>query len=485
MVFLLSLMGGVFSCSSLPPEKSFSESHIEPLSEMQEVPQSLRPQSLSETMSWFLENYRFEDQLNYSYEQLYQVMRSGDIDKVHQQLFENPENPARRLFRFYGVPQDKEYTFYLGKQTPRSLGETQFQVYLEKLNAQTFLLESTFEVFLKQGPLAFPQVLDRFAANLLQPAQGLVYQRTYQNTQSLDRLDYETLWRLKHSYPYLYPLLQRYVFFHSLLGPLRDIPQIVDLQASPNWKNLEKDYPVLIPWFKRFQRFIDSHITLKNKEEETLVYFNINSQKSQSRALFALDQEGLVPVKHFESIGPQYGFQLQKLQDFEFFSDFVIEAHIFGLHLTVDQLRAKLKLQLSPTYGKVSYELLPQVRVRAEGSLFGWVPKSLINVLIPSNLEEILRNFVEEMIRDGGTQGYLEVQAVPDGFLWKTHSRQKFLNNGFLQFAAHFVRVKFHLTPEQRQEFGTLLLRILYALEELPLPPLLSSPTEQESSSTE
>lgn len=419
------------------------------------------PNSISETLYWLLHNEDFDPQFEKKYDLLLDAALLGDLDLLYTRLSPHPFRSNVREISVYGVPDAGQYRFALGSNSPKQMGESQIRIQLQQQDPRHYILQTSLEVFFKeQDVYTLPRVLDQFYQNLIQPNENQQFQAGLRS-----RNDTETLWRIKKSYPYLYEFIREYITFFSLTDPEKEIPQKMDISGTLNWTRLERHYPNLVQWLKKFRRILNSHIMLKDKEDNILTYFNTNSREFLLRSIFAVDFDGLVPMQSLEQIGANYGQKIQNLQDYHFNAEFLLDADVLGLQIIVKDLKAKLHLNLTPEVGKLTYQFLPDCTVEVKGNFFYFLPKTMIDALIPSNIEELIRQFIEEMIREQGVQGGLVIRKVENGYLWKTYTRQNLLNNGFLKVAANFVRLKFNLTPTQRQEFQELFLRLVCAFE--------------------
>ncbi|MEK7487082.1 MAG: hypothetical protein AABZ60_22365 [Planctomycetota bacterium] len=421
------------------------------------------PSSVAETFFLFVQNLQFHKDFEKEYDRVLDAIFSGDLARFYSALYPTPRARIREL-RFYGIPKEGAYTFYLGDHRPEKRGETQLKIQLKQENELRYVLKTSLELFLPDHPIdTLPQVLDRFYENLLQPAKQQLFQKGLHS-----KNDTETLWRVKHSYPYLYELIHHYVSLYSLMAPEKEIPQKVDICGTVNWVRLQHDYPKLTEWMQKFRRVMNSHITFQDEDNRILTYWNMNSRELTLRSKFAIDFDGLVPMNDRTEVGMNYGFKLQELKAYDFFADFLLDLNVLGLQIEIKNLKAHLHLTLNPQEGRLTYEFLPDCDVSVQGNLLYFLPKGMIDMLLPSNIEELIKNFIGELIREQSAQGGLVITKVENGYLWKIYSKQHLLNNGFLQIAANFVRLKFNLTPEQRSELGEMFLRIVFAFAEQP-----------------
>lgn len=108
------------------------------------------------------------------------------------------------------------------------------------------------------------------------------------------------------------------------------------------------------------------------------------------------------------------GFALSDFQDEKFKSMVDAKVTAKGLTLIIRALTVKLHYKNSPTGPNlfVHFNTPPSVS-KVEGALFGVIPVWLIDLLIPSNLEAIIKDFIQKLAQGNFGRGFtIEIEAV-------------------------------------------------------------------------
>ena len=114
----------------------------------------------------------------------------------------------------------------------------------------------------------------------------------------------------------------------------------------------------------------------------------------------------LLPLAGSRNLGNPTGISLTDQGLTQFYAEFDINLNMVGLHLDVLSLQVPIDYHLNGRGVHLNACLLhPPDTIQAGGRAFGFLPLWLIDMLIPSNVEKITRDFFQALAMGNDGQG--------------------------------------------------------------------------------
>jgi len=141
--------------------------------------------------------------------------------------------------------------------------------------------------------------------------------------------------------------------------------------------------------------------------------------------------------------------------------DLTSEGRVAGLGFDLRGLRHRAKVERAPGTGfryEVAYDREPS-RAALSGQAFGLVPLDVVDILIPSTVEGLLREFLRVFTRGNAGRGAVVsggVSAAPDGRV-ELRLESEVPQNALVRFALKVARPRLAPNPEVRAELRALL----------------------------
>jgi hypothetical protein len=130
-----------------------------------------------------------------------------------------------------------------------------------------------------------------------------------------------------------------------------------------------------------------------------------------------------------------------------------IHLNIVGMQLKIDTLPVVLDYRHSDAGPHLEARLVqaPQ-KIEASGSVYGVIPVWMVDLLIPSNVQEIMNRFFQTLaMGNGGIGSMIRIYSFPEqaskqSFLF--HTDAEVLANGTLKLGFNLQRKFFSMPPE-------------------------------------
>ena len=227
--------------------------------------------------------------------------------------------------------------------------------------------------------------------------------------------------------------------------PYQDGSQIVDFQIRFNREAFARIYPEIGAVLDLLKGMIYFNGRIFDDQDRLMGMVEFDSADDllvlQCRVLGGL----LLPLNGSWTAGDSSGINLTDQALTQFYAEFDIHLNMLGLHLGVLSLQVPIDYQLNGGGLRLEACLLhsPDM-VQADGRVFGFLPLWLIDMLIPSNVEKITKDFFEVLAMGNDGQGgrieFAGLQRAPlkNGLLVAADAEA--LSNGTIKLAFHLQR---------------------------------------------
>ncbi|TGK00288.1 hypothetical protein EHQ53_09705 [Leptospira langatensis] len=242
------------------------------------------------------------------------------------------------------------------------------------------------------------------------------------------------------SYPALAKFMQYYFGMDSLLKVQHDgkIPGLTAFAFEGNIEQtLMRDYPDFGDYLDDIKYLGFIKVRLMNLQGRSLGEFAIESKSREIRFKFYTHNGKVIPYDTKGNFYPQDGFLLTSLTDFPFIAKASVEANLYGLVLENDDIQLLGRFSNTANSGVLSLKVTKIKEFDVSGAFAYFAPSWAINIFVPGNLQSIIYEFTETVVKANngkGTSVVLRWDRDASKTLMKTQIETEFLDNFFIRF---------------------------------------------------
>ena len=198
-----------------------------------------------------------------------------------------------------------------------------------------------------------------------------------------------------------------------------EIDSIVSSQASPrdgslkfnfrsrfNQPAVAANYPEIGAVLDKLSGMVYFNGRFFNDQNQMIGFVELDSADNSLLLQFRTRKGSLLPLAGAGAAETSAGINLTNQDRLQLYTEFDIHLNIVGLHLEVASLHVPVIYSLNNRIGCIKACLVqPPEKISAGGRAFGLFPLWLIDILIPSNVEQITRDFFELLATGNNGQG--------------------------------------------------------------------------------
>jgi hypothetical protein len=265
---------------------------------------------------------------------------------------------------------------------------------------------------------------------------------------ALNQQSKKVLYGIATEFPNLCGLLRQYVDIDAVIPTnLEPIAEDVmfDLKGRLNRDALVTDYPEMAKLLHMFEGMASIRSRVFDVHNGRLLTLQIDFQRNLANIQFRTFNGRLFPMRSTRESEAYSGFRLidTKATRFKVISD--IHISMVGLHFDIEGLQMAIEYANGEDGLRLKASMKQSPRaVVISGRVLGVFPVWLVDLLIPSNVEEITVNFLETLAKSNGGQGAeVELGSPPplpsNNSLW-LRADAEIVSNGTLKLGSHFQR---------------------------------------------
>jgi len=225
----------------------------------------------------------------------------------------------------------------------------------------------------------------------------------------LNRPSLQVLGGFAFEFPDLFKTITHFFEIENIVSsitPNQDGSQIVDFRIRINREAFAGMYPEIGAVLDVLKGMIYFNGRVFDDQDRLMGMVEFDSAEDlfilQCRVLGGL----LLPLNGSRIAGSSIGINLTDQALTQLYAEFDIHLNMVGLHLEVLSLQVPIDYQLNGGDLRLEACLLqPPDMVQADGRVFGFLPLWLIDMLIPSNVEKITRDFFQALATGNDGQG--------------------------------------------------------------------------------
>lgn len=264
----------------------------------------------------------------------------------------------------------------------------------------------------------------------------------------LDERSLRVMYGFAKDFPHLFAVFNQYFSVEKVVSgdvPESTGPIVFDVVVRINRNAIEKDYPYLGKLFSRIKSMLNYQGTLfdmQNRPISTILFdgnlFRFSTGfKSQAGRFFALDKNS--------NIIREPGVDLTVAGKQEFYMLHTFRLNMVGLKMNIEALKVDLVYyhDVNSTYVAANVRQTPE-KITTEGLILGFIPVSLIDFFIPSNIEDMTQAFFRSLASGTDNDGLsIKYGNIPKessiDYLWLVTDAEV-MSNGIIKIAFDMQR---------------------------------------------
>ena len=233
--------------------------------------------------------------------------------------------------------------------------------------------------------------------------------------------------------------------FVSSRTPDQDGSRIFDFRTRIKLKAFAEQYPEIGTMLEMLKGMVYFNGRIFDDQDRLMALVEFDSAEDLFVLQCRILRGRILPLNGSRTAGNSIGISLTDPALTQFYAEFDIHLNIVGLHLDVLSIQVPLYYRLNGRGVRLRACLLqPPDIVEANGRAFGFLPLWLIDMLIPSNVEKITRDFFQALAMGNDGQGgrieFAGLQRAPliNGLLMSADAEA--LSNGTIKLGFSLQR---------------------------------------------
>ena len=230
-----------------------------------------------------------------------------------------------------------------------------------------------------------------------------------------------------------------------------------NIRIRLNRDALSKHYPELGKLLKKWREIVKFRARIFDRHDRLMGRLELDSINNLFSMQFRILGDRFLPMSTNGILKTNNGLSLTGagVTVFKMICD--IHLNIVGMQLKIDTLPIVLNYRYSDSGPHFEARLVqPTQKIEASGSVYGVIPVWMVDLLIPSNVQEIMNDFFQTLAKgNDGNGSVVRIYSFPEqtskqSFLLSTDA--EVLANGALKLGFNLQRKFFAMPPELRVE---------------------------------
>ncbi|RME81122.1 MAG: hypothetical protein D6785_09430 [Planctomycetota bacterium] len=253
--------------------------------------------------------------------------------------------------------------------------------------------------------------------------------------------EYFLLHTFSKDMPSMYQKITRYVNIKGISTPMeyknKEYCQF-NLHLSLNMKGIQKDFPHLYAYLRRIKGLIDLKSRMYNDKGQYVGFIRFTTTSFTFHFSYCMHKGRFLPSSNWIPYNFK-GFSPLDMgsQHYTFRND--VRININGIRIVLRNIVLEETYSHTPTLTKLHLKMTKAPIIqKLDGRAYGVVPIWLIDLLIPSNVEDLLKNFFKVLVKGRKGKGwFLEIRtyAKPGKNRIELAVGSELLSNGVIKMA--------------------------------------------------
>ena len=344
-------------------------------------------------------------------------------------------------------------------------GDMGFGIFIRPVRKDTFQLIAGAQLNLDDIPAAnIMRVVDAILATTWTYAGGAANQSIGAIKKSaLYRPNEEVLKGISIDFPNLFWIITQYCDIESIISPNKpnnrdSLGFNIRVRLIP--EAFSRQYPQFGKLLKSWREVVKFKARIFDKDGDLMGVVSLDSKKNLFTLQFRTSSDRFLPMQQDRTLKRNNGFSLTAEGSSQFRIDCDFHLNIVGMQIKIDALPVLLAYRQSDggPHLKAHLAQVPQ-KINASGSVYGVIPVWLVDLLIPSNVQDIMDVFFQTLTTgDDGNGSLLRIysisqQASKQSVFLETDAAV--LANGTIKMGFNLQRKFFAVPPQLLVEIRT------------------------------
>lgn len=203
-------------------------------------------------------------------------------------------------------------------------------------------------------------------------------------------------------------------------------------------KNLNVDFPELAKSLKKIAGLYKISMTIKNNKGHTIMVIVFDSREDALSLELRTRKGSIIPVDEEGNPVISEGITLTSLKDFSYYAVLTMLHDVHGLKFVTDSVVVRFRYQNAPGRGLWTMKLEDVSRTRISGSYYHIIPRWLIDLFIPNDMEQLIYDLSRVMLKGNDGLGSMITfdwdRHDPKNIILHFTAVSEFMNNYFLKY---------------------------------------------------
>lgn len=223
---------------------------------------------------------------------------------------------------------------------------------------------------------------------------------------------------------------------------------LFDIKARLNYDAFSRHYPELGELLKKWREIVKFKAHVFDKQNNLMAVVGLDSAKNLFTMQFRILKDRFLPMRHdhggFNLIGVDSA-QLKVLCD--------VLLNIVGMRLKIDALPVAFEYWFNDGAPYLISRIVERPhQIEAGGSVYGIIPVWMVDMLIPSNVKDIMNGFFEILASgNAGNGSVIKIRGSPESDMKQTvmiDTDAEVLANGTIKMGFNLQRKFFKMSPK-------------------------------------
>ena len=243
------------------------------------------------------------------------------------------------------------------------------------------------------------------------------------------------------SFPRVSEFFDRYAIIRSLgsIQNYRGVPYTrCDIRYGYRLDTLKKDFPRLEKSLRDIEELYRLSFKFKNNGGHTIIELVFDSRNDVLCCSFYTRHGRFIPFD--EAGNPVFNEEIDPatVKEFSYIAVMDMLHNVHGLKFRTDNVVFRMNLSATPKKGSLKIRLEDVQKTAISGSLYHFIPKWLIDLFVPSNMEQLIYDFSQVMVTanegEGTVASFEWNTADPGNVLLNFRAASEFIDNYFIRY---------------------------------------------------
>lgn len=334
--------------------------------------------------------------------------------------------------------------------TDVSYGDFEFRAFIRPLSSKSYRFKTESQYYIEDVRYSnVARILKQLADTTWQLAVSREHSLgELNNANRTDVSSSRVLDGLVNDFPHFFSIFNQYFIIKDIVATDtvdRNEPITFDIRITVNMAAVKKDYPNLARKLDRMRGFFHYQSTMFDKQQHPIGRITYDSDKLLLSMRFKT-RAGL-----FLSLGDETHAQNEKPVNITavghqiWQTDHTFRFNIAGLKLNIESLNVAMEYYYDEQAANLTAKLRqPPEKITAKGMMLGFLPVWLIDLFIPSNIEDLTQAFFQTLTTGNDGNGTTIIYgSLPEknhaNYVWFA-TDSEVMSNGTMNFAFNVQR---------------------------------------------